>query len=557
MLVIEVELLSGRYAATAHDNRHRAEWPPHPARLFSALVAALHEQGSSDDARRDALLWLEQQPAPTLEVDIEDDGRVGRRDVHDVYVPVNDTSVVPDLYTLADAVDEAQALLVQAQAGSGGGAGSRAVAAAQKDLVKARNKLAASIAGKGDRASKLALDTANALMPAHRTRQVRTFPVYVPAHPVLAFAWPAAPPLLERQALTDLCAQVTRLGHSSSLVRCSVVDKTFTPTLVPADSGQWVLRVVGPGQLARLEREFERHQGHESRVLPARPQRYDRPRTETSSTGAAVSVFSDEWIVFQRSHGARLRSSRGTDLARALRAAVLEANGDAGPLPAALSGHRGDGAPGDSPHLSFIACPDVGHPHADGAVLGCAIVLPRMLSAQDRRRLMKLVARWERDRAEDGLVELGGATIPPVKLQRVVVSERRALQPARWCRPSRHFISATPIALDRNPGNLSSHQSATAHRASVEAQNCIADACERIGLPRPVQVEVSLAPLLEGAQPAREFGPWPPKPGALARAKVHARIEFAQDIHGPVLLGAGRHFGLGLCLPVRAEGATP
>ena len=43
MLAIEFELLTGRYAATAHNDRSRAEWPPHPARIFSALVAAHYE----------------------------------------------------------------------------------------------------------------------------------------------------------------------------------------------------------------------------------------------------------------------------------------------------------------------------------------------------------------------------------------------------------------------------------------------------------------------------------------------------------------------------------
>ena len=39
MFAIRVECLTGRYVATAYDDRSRAEWPPHPARLFSALVA--------------------------------------------------------------------------------------------------------------------------------------------------------------------------------------------------------------------------------------------------------------------------------------------------------------------------------------------------------------------------------------------------------------------------------------------------------------------------------------------------------------------------------------
>ena len=58
MLAIEVELLAGRYSATAHNDRGRAEWPPHPARFFSALVAALHDKEPVDAHEREALVWL-------------------------------------------------------------------------------------------------------------------------------------------------------------------------------------------------------------------------------------------------------------------------------------------------------------------------------------------------------------------------------------------------------------------------------------------------------------------------------------------------------------------
>ena len=97
MLAIEIELLSGRYVATAHDDRTRAEWPPHPARFFSALVAALHDREPVDTAERDALLWLEAQPEPPdLEVDVDVDETVGRRQVRAVFVPVNDVTLVGD-----------------------------------------------------------------------------------------------------------------------------------------------------------------------------------------------------------------------------------------------------------------------------------------------------------------------------------------------------------------------------------------------------------------------------------------------------------------------------
>jgi CRISPR-associated protein Csb2 len=185
-------------------------------------------------------------------------------------------------------------------------------------------------------------------------------------------------------------------------------------------------------------------------------------------------------------------------------------------------------------------------------------VVPRRLAAADRTALRRLLARWEsrqdeRHASGRAVLEIAGGTLPPVRVVRVDVADKWSLRPRTWCRRAARFITATPIALDRHPGNLRSNHRRTAHKAAIEAQRTIADACERIGLPRPVSVEISLAPLLAGAQHVRDFLPWPGRPGRTARARVHADIRFDRLVRGPVLLGAGRYFGLGLCLPVRED----
>jgi CRISPR-associated protein Csb2 len=547
MLAIEVELLAGRYAATAHDDRGRAEWPPHPARFFSALVAALHDLEPSDRAERDALLWLERQPAPALSVDLDVDEELGRRRTCDVYVPVNDVTLVGDVERAAR---DAEAEVARLEADRAPEA-TKALKKAQKGLEKERNKLAARLAEQqiaDAEPSAKALATATALLPDRRTRQVRTFPVVFPGEPVLAFVWPNAAPAVVRSALDALCSRVTRLGHSSSLVRCVVTDRAVTPNLVPDENGATVLRTFGPGQLDRLEGQFERHLGVESRVLPARPQRYGSPVRGAARPARPRSVFSSEWITFERIGGARPLSSRGTDLCRALRAALLEKHSTVAPT--WLSGHEAGGGPAARPHVAFIALPFVAHPQADASIQGCAIVLPRALPAADREALLRLVGAWERDQ---GSLELARGTLPPVRVRRVELSGKLSVRPATWCRPSRRFVTATPIALDRNPGKLRSNQAHAAHSAAIEAQRSVADACVRIGLPRPVAVEISLAPLLGGTQPVREFLPWPDRPGRTARARVHADVRFAEEVEGPILLGAGRYFGLGLCLPIVEE----
>jgi CRISPR-associated protein Csb2 len=52
-----------------------------------------------------------------------------------------------------------------------------------------------------------------------------------------------------------------------------------------------------------------------------------------------------------------------------------------------------------------------------------------------------------------------------------------------------------------------------------------------------------------GVQPVREFC-LRRKPEEQPRVAKHVTLEFDQEVRGPVLLGAGRFFGLGLCKPV-------
>ncbi|WP_435103727.1 type I-G CRISPR-associated protein Csb2 [Arhodomonas sp. AD133] len=72
MLVVEVSFPGGRcYAASSHAPEE-PEWPPHPSRLFSALVAAAGNGEGSLDQARPALEWLERQAPPMIQTPAAD-----------------------------------------------------------------------------------------------------------------------------------------------------------------------------------------------------------------------------------------------------------------------------------------------------------------------------------------------------------------------------------------------------------------------------------------------------------------------------------------------------
>ena len=403
MLAIEMLLLTGNYAATAYNDRNRCEWPPHPARLFSALVATHHAQEDPALVERDALRWLAEQGAPQLTASDTDTAARRGRATATVFVPVNDTTLLGrfDDVHLADQQARAAVRDIEArvQAAKENGAPPKELAKLDKRLaatVKAADKAKTKLDGRiakaiapTDAAKPAAMKTAQALFPEHRGRQPRTFPSIAPESPVVVFTWPHAAPSDDvRAALGALLARVVRVGHSSSLVRLRLLDNAPEPTLVPDENATERLRVPLPGQLERLEEDFARHQETLPRVLPAGFQGYAARAVVPEATPR--TVFEDEWLVFELVRPAPrlgVPIQRATDIAHALRGAVLRYASD--PPPEALSGHSPDGSPSERPHLAYLPLPHVGSRHADGRVLGIALVLPRGCSDDDRRAVFQ------------------------------------------------------------------------------------------------------------------------------------------------------------------------
>ena len=89
MLALRVRYLTGRvYAAEFDDGdaKRKVEWPPHPSRLYSALVSAW-AVGGAEPELIPVLEWLEKSP-PVLYFDADEPVP---RELVDVFVPVNDS----------------------------------------------------------------------------------------------------------------------------------------------------------------------------------------------------------------------------------------------------------------------------------------------------------------------------------------------------------------------------------------------------------------------------------------------------------------------------------
>lgn len=280
---------------------------------------------------------------------------------------------------------------------------------------------------------------------------------------------------------------------------------------------------------------------------------------------SAGTVFADDgWLVFELvpppSGGSRtlLDVSMAQQVARAMRGTLLAAID--GGWPEVLSGHAPDGRPSDRPHLAVLPLADLGHPYATGTILGVALVPPVDLDEASRRALMTAVAKAEQrvqaddvDRRDDEppalRLTLGRAGTMDLRRARDV-SMKKTLRLETWTRPSARWATVTAVALGRNPGNLRSREPEVIERAVAAAEATIAASCLHIGLPQPAAVWVHKRSLLEGAPEARRFTPFPSAGDGPRRVCVHAEIVFDEPVRGPVLLGAGRYLGLGICRPL-------
>jgi CRISPR-associated protein Csb2 len=520
-----IRYLTGYAVATDPARRDRAEWPPHPGRIFMALASAHFETGE-EAGERTALEWLETLEPPILRVSDADP-----RTVVTHFVPVNDR----------------------------GGP------------------------------SKAPLQSAPEFT---RDRAGRTFPRVRPHDETAYLIWPnITPDSVQRQALERLCASVIRVGHSSSLVQMWYAGELNGngQTLAPTGGTSEVnLRIVSPGTLAYLRRqyngeaveafarlsdaiasnrgtaqrsakeEFKAVLGQDwKRSLSPPPSRrpvlslwqgYHRVGAQPVPPPAAT-VF-DPALVFLRLEPRDSRYERLglvttlqlTDVLRRAIQHVADQDLKMDTLPEVLTGHSANGTPSEKPHAAYFPLAFVGSPHATGNLMGLAVVLPRaehwVEHRKERRPVMTVMARIK----QLTLGRLGVWELVP-ELRETPPDN---LRPKVWTASpegARVWASVTPIAFDEHPKQTDRAE----YLAAVAVM--IRGACARIGLPEPPIVRITSVSAHVGAPTSRDFPRLRRKDGG-ERRHAHAIMEFAQPVVGPVLLGAGRYRGYGVCRPL-------
>ena len=274
------------------------------------------------------------------------------------------------------------------------------------------------------------------------------------------------------------------------------------------------------------------------RPLPGRWQGYARLRK--SPTDSAPRSLFDPRLVILGISGARLALPATLKLTAALRGLLMRECPEQ-PPPEWLSGHRRGGEPTSASHLALAPLPFVGSPHADGRILGLALVLPGGLTPAAAGRCLEPILR-DRDNGlpqERRLFE--GKWFECVVALETREHQPMNLSPDTWTAKSSVWASVTPVVLNRHFKGADKWE---------RAAESVKDACEHIGLPRPCDVLLHPVSLVQGVPRAREFPQLIRKHDLGRRSHTHAVIVFDKSVGGPVLLGAGRFRGYGLCRPI-------
>jgi CRISPR-associated protein Csb2 len=484
--------------ATKHDDPSRSspEWPPHPDRLFSALVAAASEATETRPSElvpgaEAALTWLCGQGSPELSA-----AKAHVRTAPDVHMPTNPHPDEIPRGNLSTGDEQTQAKKRRAVLG---------------------------------------------LLPMHRKKAALPIPVVVPEEPVVYFIWPRVDPETssrEVETLRAVCRRVTCLGRSRSLVRATVVDEAPPPTHIPDPVGQVQLRVPGRLRLGYLVEKYKRDGG---KPEPCPLQHYRRADDESQAPEQLRSVFEGFWV-FQPERGdPRLPVVSILTVTKTLRRALIACieehqrrRGIEPRVPDVVHGH------GRYPHCAYISLPFV-HPtlrYADGSIKGVALLLPRGIEDE---ALVAIAGGLD-------LLQQNGLSIPGVGTWHVKEVEaddppNATLDPATWTEAARVWATATPMVFGHFPKPSKGGE-----------PQVILDSLRMIDVEpdRVVEIAVGHHSPLQGTLPSWDF-----KARQIGRERGeappwgrHVTVRFDRAVRGPIVLGRMRYFGLGLMRPL-------
>ena len=329
------------------------------------------------------------------------------------------------------------------------------------------------------------------------------------------------------EALRLRAARVGYLGASDSPVRVRVATRMprsdFPEQIfVPDEQGDVMIGVARPGDVQTLDNMYDRWCEHGASVTR---QQFPSLRHEMRyrAPGSVRPVDRGKVVAWLRL-GTAVSGRRISALTACFKEAILSQHQRIhGDPPDILHGH---GFSGQGYEIArYLALPDVGYERSRGRIHGLALWMPPESDSATRLKV--------RD-AAFAIRRLTGRGIDVAVAPRDNDEKRPvAANPYRWTRLSRGWATAFPAIHER-------------HRTLDLPE--LARWCRHAGLPEPVAFRSARTPLVRGAL---DLAPVEVnRPGRPGLPYSHIELLFADAVAGPVVIGAGRQRGFGLCVPV-------
>jgi CRISPR-associated protein Csb2 len=477
MLTISVELLTGTYRADPDGSvmmggAVTGEWPPSPARLLAAFIAADGTRERCTATTGSELKKLAAAPPPIV---FADTSPCKEKRLH---IPIEDQFVV--------------------------------TSAKGKNTVQE--------------------------FPGRQATVKRSGVKVVPRHHIVQFLYDLTCDRKDLKALQYRAARIGYLGCSDSPVRIhvSATAPTQDSTLgqfTPDKEGSLRLSTHRAGDVDRWDALYDQSRmgsgSRGQRRTLRHLTRYRLPGIDPEPMSDKGRVIS--WLQFDRAVSGR----RVAAVSYHLKEAVMAHYGRMYPystIPAVLHGHR-QGLGFNL--IRFLALPNVGHSYSDGRIHGAAVWLPPGVEPAEQARIRRAASAVDR-------IRVGTAHISVDNWDKRLGRRQWATNPYRWSHssdvPVEHQLWATafPVLLERH-GEVTS--------------SALNRMCANAGLPPALHFLESRIPFLPGG--VKLAPPETVRPGhSHRRPYCHFLIHFGVPVPGPIALGAGRSYGLGLFAPV-------
>lgn len=238
---------------------------------------------------------------------------------------------------------------------------------------------------------------------------------------------------------------------------------------------------------------------------------YRRADRGPAALEVARGLFDPDILVLSQVAGPSLPVVSTLAVTKALRETIMSRA--AQPVPDWVSGHRSDGQPlrDGKGHMALVPLPFVGHEHADGHLLGVALVFPQSVPRKERGHVLGKLLVDKNGLPETVQLTLGRLGVWDVQ-KRDWQEQRDTLQPRQWTAAgaapegAATWASVTPVVLDRFP---KANRSDPSQRLAWEdeVRQIVRDACSRIGLPEPQLIDVDTTSWYLGSPRGREATP--------------------------------------------------